>query len=140
MKLVLYAATFALVLFASTARTEDDMDLAPAMAAAASWLATVDQGRYGQSWDDASTFLQQAVPKAEWERPLAAARSPLGGLIARKLKSATYTTSLPGAPAGGQYVVIVYDTRFENRDIAFETITPMREKDGTWKVSGYFIR
>jgi hypothetical protein len=37
-------------------------------------------------------------------------------------------------------VVIQFDTRFENRPLSMETVTPMREKDGSWKVSGYFIR
>ncbi len=117
----------------------DDLDIAPAMTAAAAWLATVDAGRYAQSWDDASPLLQQSMPKTQWETTLAPVRQPLGGLVVRKLRSATYTTTIPGAPEG-QYVVVVYDTRFENRPVAFETVTPMREKDGSWKVSGYFIR
>jgi Protein of unknown function (DUF4019) len=121
------------------AHTADDLDIAPAMTAAAAWLATVDAGKYGQSWDEASPLLQQALPKRQWETTLAPARAPLGALVVRKLKSATYTTAIPGAPEG-QYVVIVYDARFENRPVAFETVTPMREKDGTWKIAGYFIR
>jgi hypothetical protein len=37
-------------------------------------------------------------------------------------------------------VVIQYETQFKNKKAALETVTPMREKDGSWKVSGYFIR
>jgi hypothetical protein len=55
------------------------------------------------------------------------------------LKSATYTKSLPGAP-DGEYVVIQYDTGFEHKQSAVETVTPMLDKDGKWRVSGYFIR
>jgi len=36
--------------------------------------------------------------------------------------------------------VIQYETRFENKASAIETVTPMKQKDGSWKVSGYFIR
>ena len=68
-----------------------------------------------------------------------AARGPLGKLISRKEKSATFATSLPGAP-DGQYVVIQYDSVFEHKRTAVETITPMLEKDGSWRVSGYFIK
>ncbi len=48
-------------------------------------------------------------------------------------------SSLPGAPDGA-YVVIQYGTSFENRKHAVETVTPMRERNGAWRVSGYFIR
>lgn len=57
----------------------------------------------------------------------------------RKLKSATYTKTLPGAP-DGEYVVIQYDSSFVNKKSAVETVTPMLDKDGKWRVSGYFIR
>ncbi|MGH7422575.1 MAG: DUF4019 domain-containing protein [Candidatus Methylomirabilales bacterium] len=46
---------------------------------------------------------------------------------------------MPGAP-DGHYVVIQYETSFEKKASAFETITPMREKDGKWRVAGYYIR
>jgi hypothetical protein len=45
---------------------------------------------------------------------------------------------LPGAPEG-EYVVIQYETQFEHKAGAIETVTPLREKDGSWRVSGYFI-
>jgi hypothetical protein len=63
----------------------------------------------------------------------------MGGLISRKVRSATFTRSLPGVP-DGEYVVIKYDTQFEHKDSAVETVTPLLEKDGSWKVSGYFIK
>ena len=36
--------------------------------------------------------------------------------------------------------VIKYDTSFEHKEPATEMITPMLEKDGKWRVSGYYIR
>jgi hypothetical protein len=56
----------------------------------------------------------------------------------RELISADYTKTLPGAPAG-EYVVIRYNTTFETRK-AVETVTPMKDMDGTWKVSGYYVQ
>ncbi len=53
--------------------------------------------------------------------------------------SATRRTSLPGAP-DGEYVVIQYRSEFENKSNAVETVTPMRDADGEFRVSGYFIR
>jgi hypothetical protein len=66
-------------------------------------------------------------------------RDPLGKMRSRKVKSATYKTSLPGAP-DGEYVVIQYDSSFEHKQAAVETVTPMLDKDGKWRVSGYFIK
>jgi hypothetical protein len=55
-----------------------------------------------------------------------------------ELKAARFTRDLPGAPAG-EYVVIQYDTDFEEKSGVTETITPMKEK-GAWRVSGYYIK
>jgi hypothetical protein len=35
--------------------------------------------------------------------------------------------------------VIQYATRFERANVV-ETVTPMRDKDGSWKVSGYYVK
>ena len=70
---------------------------------------------------------------------MGAFREPLGGVLSRKLKFKQYTNTLPGAP-DGEYVVIQYETSFENKESAIETITPMLDKDGKWRVSGYYIK
>jgi hypothetical protein len=33
-----------------------------------------------------------------------------------------------------------FASSFENKKSAIETVTPMMDKDGTWRVSGYFIK
>ena len=112
---------------------------AQARQAAEKWLALVDSGRYGQSWDEAASLFKSALTRPDWERTVGSARAPLGALKSRQLESATFTRTLPGAP-DGEYVVIRYATRFENKAAAVETVTPMHDKDGRWRVSGYFIR
>jgi hypothetical protein len=111
----------------------------PAITAAESWLRLVDAKDYGSSWKQAAALFKSAVTEEQWVSAAGAARGPLGKLISRKEKSATFATSLPGAP-DGQYVVIQYDSVFEHKRTAVETITPMLEKDGSWRVSGYFIK
>jgi hypothetical protein len=83
--------------------------------------------------------FKAAVTKQQWRASMGAYRKPLGQLITRTLKSKTYATSLPGAP-DGEYVVIQYATTFENKKSAIETITPMLDEDGKWRVSGYYIK
>ena len=131
------AATLLVVGFSTSAADTDAV--AQAQVAAKSWLVLVDGGKYGQSWDDAASLFKAAVAKADWEKAVKGVRAPLGALKARKVKSATFARTLPGAP-DGEYVVIQFDAQFENKAAAIETVTPMHEKDGTWRVSGYFIR
>ena len=67
------------------------------------------------------------------------ARAPLGRVLSRHLAQAKPATELPGAP-DGEYVVFQFDTAFERKRAAVETVTPMRDADGHWRVSGYFVR
>ncbi len=110
-----------------------------ALQAAEQWLLLVDQGKYLESWETAAELFRNAVTKEQWQQTLTAVRKPLGPLVVRKLKSKQYATSLPGAP-DGQYVVIQYETSFGNKKSAIETVTPMLDTDGKWRVSGYYIR
>jgi hypothetical protein len=110
-----------------------------AVACADNWLALVDDGNYQESWQQAAQFFKDAVPEDQWEPMARAAREQLGKLFKRTLKFKQYATSLPGAPPG-EYVVIQYLTIFENEPLVGELITPMKDKDGHWRVSGYFIK
>lgn len=110
-----------------------------AIESAGAWLDLLDSGKYSESWEEAAQYLRNAVSKDDLQRSLQVARKPLGKLLSRKLKSQRYMTSLPGAP-DGEYVIIQYETSFENKKSAIETITPMLDKDGKWKVSGYYIK
>ena len=101
--------------------------------------ATVDAGHYAESWDQAAALFRQALTRSQWEESLQKARAPLGKVISRKLRSADYTRKT-SEPAPGEYVVIEYDTSFANRSGAIERVTPMKDKDGVWRVSGYYIR
>jgi hypothetical protein len=113
--------------------------ISEATSIAGNWLTLVDDGKYDSSWDAASPLLQNHVTKESFARMVAAVRQPLGKVVSRKLNSAQYSTSLPGAP-DGEYVVLKYDTSFENKKSARETITPMLDKGGKWRVSGYYIK
>ena len=110
-----------------------------ALESAGTFLNLVDEGKYLKSWIEAAQYFQTAVSKEEWQKSLTAIRTPLGKIVRRRLLSAQYTTSLPGAP-DGEYVVIQYETSFENKEKSIETVTPMLDKDGVWRVSGYYIK
>jgi hypothetical protein len=123
----------------TTARAADQAAVDEATKAADRWLKLVDAGDYKQSWETACSLFRNAVTADQWAQQVGSVRKQVGALVSRKLKSAQYATSLPGAP-DGKYVVIQYDSVFQNKSDAVETVTPMLDKDGQWRVSGYFIR
>jgi hypothetical protein len=110
-----------------------------AVLTAKAWLSLVDNGKYVESWNEASYYFKGAISKEQWKQTIQATRKPLGKNLSRKLMSKSYQTSIPGAP-DGEYVIIQFKTSFSNKKSAIETITPMMDKDGKWRVSGYYIR
>jgi hypothetical protein len=134
---VLVAFAIAAVLCGPVVSAGDKEEAAVKVAEA--WLGLVDAGEYSKSWKQASVLLQGAVTEESWERAMGAVRTPLGKVIRRTVASAQYATELPGAP-DGEYVVIQFETSFEHKRNAVETVTPMLGGGGTWEVSGYFIK
>lgn len=112
---------------------------AAAQASAESWLALVDGQHYADSWKAAGAFFRNAVTTEKWQEAVRTARTPLGVLKSRVVKSVTATKTLPGAP-DGDYVVFQFNTRFEQKAAALETLTTIRESDGQWRVVGYFVK
>ena len=139
MKRILSIAMLVLLLCSVVYAQDQTAKKESAKHAAQSWLALVDRGDYGASWQEASPFFQSKISKADWERALKQVRAPLGAAGSRTLLGAEYQTELPGVPKG-QYVVIQYKTEFVGKGTFVETITPMLDMDGKWRVSGYFIK
>ncbi|MES2115826.1 MAG: DUF4019 domain-containing protein [Pseudomonadota bacterium] len=120
-------------------RAEDTDAVFKAKTAAQLWLESADAGLYDRTWEQAAVPFQKAVTKAQWEHALAAVRAPIGNLKNRTVISATFAENLPGAPKG-KYVVIQYSSEYTERAEVIETVTPMLESDGAWRVSGYFVK
>ncbi len=121
-------------------KVDDAYEMQKAMGrqVAVQWLAFGDEGNWGATWDNAARTFQQALPKPKWEAKAVAVREPLGALVERKILVVKYETSLPGAP-DGEYVVIQFNARYENKAHAVETVSVVKEDDGMWRVTGYFI-
>ncbi len=117
----------------------DAAGTAAANGAASGFLALLDGGKFADSWTEGAALLRGAVPQDQWSGVVGSMRKPLGEVKSRKQLSSTYTRSIPGAP-DGEYVIVQYQTEFANKAGAIETVTPMREADGSWKVSGYFLK
>jgi hypothetical protein len=127
------------VLFSAAAGAQEFASVADAKASATEWLTLVDAGKYSESWHQAASRFQSLVGETTWRSAVGNVRAPLGKVVSRKLTSAVFTHTLPGAP-DGNYVVIQYATQFEHKANAIETVTPSQESDGSWKVSGYYVK
>lgn len=127
------------IIAATSAVCHADEKTDQAVKAAESWLALVDAKEYKKSWEEAAPFFKEKVSEKDWEKMVSSVREPLGEVKSRELLGAQFTTTLPGAPEG-EYVVIQFKTNFADKPDSVETITPMKDEKGTWRVSGYFIK
>lgn len=107
--------------------------------AANSWFELFDAKNYAKSYDDAASFFKTMVRKDDWINALTGLRSMFGPVESRKLVSTKFVTKMSGAP-DGEYVVLVYKTKFKKKADAREVIVPMLDSDGKWRVSGYHIQ
>lgn len=120
-------------------RAENTAAVQDATRAAQLWFASADAGLYDKTWEQSAVFFQQAVTKVEWEATLRAVRAPIGDLKNRSVVSTTFAEKLPGAP-NGKYVVLQYASEDTKKAEVIETVVLMLREDGTWKVSGYFVK
>jgi len=111
-----------------------------AVTAARDWLALVDAGQFGDSYDQAGELFRGSLPKDQWANALGASRKPLGDVSQRNLKSVVVTKDLPNAPAG-KYVVSTFDTAFQQQPKPmWEVVTSFLNPSGQWKVVGYQVK
>ena len=109
-----------------------------ARADAEKWLGLVDNGKYKDSWKEASKPFRTQVTAEEWERQVKGVRESIGALESRKHAGSQATKTLPGAP-DGDYVVMTFNAKFANKASAIETVVVSKE-GGAWRVAGYFVR
>jgi hypothetical protein len=110
-----------------------------AQRAAEKWLALVDGGKDAESWEQMSAPFKKEVSKRKWMATIGEIRKSPGKLVSRKLKSAEYSKELPGAPEG-EYVVAKFDTAFERKPAAVETVILVLGQDLIWRVSSYAVK
>lgn len=106
--------------------------------ASTTWLKVVDNGDYAQSWQQADAFFQKNVTEALWVSKLKEVRTPLGDVESREQANRKTFTTLPQLPEG-EYVLLQFNTNFENRPQSTESVT-LKKSDGQWQVIGYFIQ
>jgi hypothetical protein len=107
--------------------------------AAAGWLTLLDRKDWGTAWERSGAVFRQNVPLATWMDAIPKAREPFGALVDRKPATTVYKTTLAGRP-DGDYVSVIFTSKFEKKDAVEEIVTTQRESDGKWRVMGYQTR
>jgi hypothetical protein len=105
---------------------------------ARAWLVLADGGNAEATWRASGKLFRDTVTTEQWGDALRRVRSPLGAALERSLLSTQFAKSFPGAPQG-DYALLVFRTRFANKEESRETLTVQREPDGEWRVVGYVI-
>jgi hypothetical protein len=131
------AISLALILAACGPPPAEVEDARIAEQRAREWLALIDAGDYGASWEAAAHDFQAVTPKTEWEMIATRVQGGLGEPMGRELAAARYSTTLPWAPPG-EHVLIQYRISYGGR-AASEMLT-MRRDDKQWKTASYRIR
>jgi len=119
-----------------TARQPNPEAEKAAASAAREWIKLVDARLYQQSWQEAAVLFRERVTQDQWRQILTEVREPLGDVQRREILSTQYKTSVKKGPEG-QYVVVEFTVAFSNGKETVETVTPMKEADGQWRVVGY---
>ena len=110
-----------------------------AQRASEKWLALVDAGKYGESWDEAAPILKTSTGRKDWIAYLQDKRGRLGKVASRKLLKADPLKNVPGLPPG-QFVGMQYRTSFEKLKNGVEVVVPVLDQDGQWRVSEYVVQ
>lgn len=132
--LILLMCLFCVTVMRASAQ-EDDQRVVDG---AKEWLLLVDTQQYEESYLRGAQYFKKVVTQEQWVQVMSAVRKPLGDVLSREIISQTHVTELPGAP-DGEYVVILFNASFENKQQAVETMTQMLEEDGIWRMAGYYI-
>lgn len=104
------------------------------------WLAGIDQGQYADSYETTSPYFKSIISKGKWTEVLAKTREPFGAFDrVRNLTELKEQKTLYDLP-DGDYRVLRFETRFEKKHQAIETVTLQKDKDGEWRVIDYLIK
>ena len=100
------------------------------------WLALLDGGNFGQSWESAAPYFQRTTSKEEWIGQMEKVRRPLGKALSRKPGGMEFT---PGWTSFGSR--FTFTTLFDGPVATIETATFTRQPpSGEWKAIRYHIR
>lgn len=120
-------------------KEELNASLIESAAVAKQYVDSIDQGEYAQSWSKSDPILEKIVTQDEWKRILENIRQKFGKVVSRKVNYQRPAWNPPGLPAGA-YMVVMYDTSFQNKPNIHELVTLRKGEDNKWRVLTYEVK
>ena len=117
-----------------------------ALNAAERWLVPVDSQRYGDAWAMASESFKAKVSRDTFRDGIAKIRMDYGKVVKRSGEKMAFRGDVPAPDQGnaqpkpGTQVAILFEATFAGDKQAQEEVTMVLEKDGVWRLAGYYIR
>lgn len=106
--------------------------------AAKNYVTDLDQGRYAETWEKGGILFQSTITKANWVKNLDLTRKPFGKVLSRALE-AEHIISDPYDPTEGIFMVIEYQTAFENAPQGREHLILRLGPNDEWRVGSYEV-
>lgn len=136
---VLMISCLVMIFYPMISEKPDPEKAEGATAAAMQFLTLVDADKFEQSWEDTADLLKKKISRKDWNENLAKARGALGPVIERAQEGIKYSSEAKDSPEG-DYIVLIFESRFQAADDITETVTVMLEEDGVWRVAGYYVQ
>ncbi len=136
---ILVLTCLVIIIFPMISQKPDPEKAHSATAAALQFLKLIDAEQYDRSWQTSADLLKKKVTVEEWSGQLSTIRSVTGPIIERKQKDISYATTAKDSP-DGEYILLIFDSRYQGKESVTETVTMMLEQDNNWRVAGYFIQ
>ena len=117
-----------------------------ALNAAERWLVPVDTQRYTDAWAMAAESFKANVARQQFRDGIRNIRKDYGRVVARKSEKIGFVgqppnpDNLSASAKEGMQIAIMFDTTFAGNKRASEEVSMVLEKDGLWRVAGYYIR
>ena len=122
-----------------SAKAQDAEATRTAVAAAEAFLRLLDEGKYAESWDSSAAAFRKAVTRGQWQTAAQQVRGGIGKLQSRSVMSGADAPKAQ-SNAQGEFIVVKFFAKYSNLEAAIETVAPMKDTDGQYRVSGYFVR
>lgn len=124
-----------IVIIAACAGDEIEPDKSPQSAAEA-FLSLIDQGKYQDSWKEASSWLRNNVNADQWAEHAGSYREPLGAIDHREFKSVEFQDTLDDMP-DADYAFVFFETSLSDNGDVSEMVGLVLDTDSNWRVIGY---
>jgi Protein of unknown function (DUF4019) len=102
------------------------------------YVGGLDREQYAQSWESGDPLFQHTITKEQWIKALDRSRKRLGKMNARNIKDQRPAWNPAGLPRGA-YMVVEFDTSFQNAPYSGELLTLRKGPDGKWRVLTYQV-